>query len=106
MLFYLILAPLIAKKKFRLAPKANAHGDVWVFKQDLNNSHPAPFPLDLIDRIIASTKAKVILDPFMGSGTTALAAKMNKREFIGVDISPEYCKMAEERISKHQAKLF
>lgn len=97
---------IIAKKKFRLAPKANAHGDVWEFKQDLKNPHPAAFPLDLIDRIVASTKAKIILDPFMGSGTTALAAKMNKRKFIGIDISPEYCKMAEKRLSQFQAKLF
>ena len=96
---------LIAKKKFRLAPKANAYGDVWEFNQDLKNSHPAPFPLDLIDRIVSSTKAKVILDPFMGSGTTALAAKINKRNFIGIDISPEYCKMAEKRLSKYQTKL-
>lgn len=96
---------LIAKKKFKLAPKANAHGDVWEFNQDLKNSHPAPFPLDLIDRIITSTKAKVILDPFMGSGTTALAAKINKRQFIGIDISPKYCKMAEKRLSKYQTKL-
>jgi len=96
---------LIAKKKFRLAPKANAHGDVWDIGQDLNNPHPAPFPLGLIDKIISSTKAKIVLDPFMGSGTTALAAKINKRNFIGIDISPEYCKMAEKRLSKYQTKL-
>lgn len=42
---------LIAKPKFRLVPKANAVGDVWEFTQEMNNSHPAPFPVDLIKRI-------------------------------------------------------
>lgn len=96
---------LIAKKKFKLAPKANAQGDVWEFNQDLKNKHPAPFPLKLVDRIISSTKAKIILDPFMGSGTTALAAKMNNRKFIGIDISPQYNKMAKKRLTNYQAKL-
>jgi len=93
---------LIAKPKFKLAPKANAHGDVWEFKQEMKNGHPAPFPVALIDRIITSTTAKIILDPFMGSGTTAIAAMGNDRDFIGIDISPDYCKMARERIEKNK----
>ena len=90
---------LIAKKDFRLAPKANAFGDVWEFTQEMKNEHPAPFPVALIDRIITSTKAEIILDPFMGSGTTALSALKNKRSFIGIELSPEYCDMAEKRIA-------
>ena len=66
---------LIAKSKFKLAKKANAHGDIWEFGQETKNKHPAPFPVALIERIISSTDAKIVLDPFMGSGTTALAAK-------------------------------
>ncbi len=89
---------LIAKKKFALAPKANAYGDVWEFTQEMNNPHPAAFPVDLIERIIGSTEAQIILDPFMGSGTTALAAKNLKREYVGIDISPQYCEMARERV--------
>ena len=95
---------LIAKPKFRLTPKANAHGDIWECTQEMNNDHPAAFPVDLIDRIVFSTSAKVILDPFMGSGTTAISAINHKRDYIGIDISPEYCKMAEDRIKKHQAQ--
>ena len=91
---------LIAKKKFKLASKANACGDVWEFGQELNNPHPAPFPVDLIERIISSTTANIILDPFMGSGTTAVAAKKLGRQYIGIDSSPEYCQMAEDRIKK------
>jgi site-specific DNA-methyltransferase (adenine-specific) len=64
---------LIAKPKFRLAPKAGGEGDVWQFMQEVKNLHPAPFPVPLIDRIIGATTAKVILDPFIGSGTTAIS---------------------------------
>ncbi len=95
---------LIAKPKFKLLPKKNGVGDVWEFTQDMNNKHPAPFPLMMIDRIISSTDAKVVLDPFMGSGTTAVAAINNGRDYIGIDVSPEYCKMAEERIERETAK--
>ena len=90
---------MITKPKFRLAPKSNAHGDVWEFNQESKNAHPAPFPVTLIDRIISSTAAKVVLDPFIGSGTTAVAAHELGRDFIGIDISPEYCDMAIRRVN-------
>ncbi len=98
---------LIPKPKFKLAPKANAYGDVWEFKQEMKNPHPAPFPVALIERIIYSTEAQIILDPFMGSGTTAVAAIRHKRNYIGIDLSEEYCKMAEKRIllEKMQPRL-
>lgn len=89
---------LIAKPKFKLAPKANKYGDIWQFGQELKNPHPAPFPVDLIERVISSTNAELVLDPFMGSGTTAVAAKNLSRNFIGIDIAPEYCKMAIRRL--------
>lgn len=95
---------LIAKPKFKLLPKANGVGDVWEFTQDMNNKHPAPFPLMMIDRIISSTNAKTVLDPFMGSGTTAIAAINNDRNYIGIDVSPEYCEMAEKRIKRETAQ--
>lgn len=89
---------LIAKPNFKLAPKANRHGDIWQFKQELKNPHPAPFPVDLIERVIGSTNAQIVLDPFMGSGTTAVAAKKLGRNFIGIDIGPEYCEMSIKRL--------
>lgn len=92
---------LIAKSKFKLAPKANAYGDVWEFTQEMNNDHPAAFPVDLIVRIISSTSARVILDPFMGSGTTAITARALNRAYIGIEISPQYCKMAEKRLERN-----
>ncbi len=95
---------LIAKPKFKLATKANAHGDVWEFTQEMNNKHPAAFPVNLIDRIVSATNAKVILDPFKGSGTTAVSAINFKRNYIGIDVSPEYCEMARKRIKQHQSQ--
>lgn len=95
---------LIAKSKFQLVSKANAYGDVWEFTQEMKNEHPAAFPVSLIDRIISSTSAKMVLDPFMGSGTTAISAINFKRDYIGIDISPEYCEMAEKRIKIHQSQ--
>src|SRR3954449_5501894 len=91
---------IIAKPKFTLAPGANSFGDVWEFTQEMGNPHPAPFPIALIERIVSSTKAQIVLDPFIGSGTSAVVAKFLGREYIGIDISPEYCKMAESRIEK------
>jgi modification methylase len=88
---------LIAKPKFILKPKANSYGDIWEFIQEMNNPHPAPFPVDLIERVVSSTYANIVLDPFMGSGTTAVAARNQGRDFIGIDISPEYCEMARKR---------
>jgi len=95
---------LIAKQKFKLARKANAYGDVWDFNQEMNNPHPAPFPVALINRIVSSTTAQIILDPFMGSGTTAVVAQALKRKYIGIEISPEYCKMADDRIKNNKIK--
>lgn len=89
---------MITKPEFKLAPKANAYGDVWQFSQEFNNKHPAPFPVSLVDRIISSTDATTVIDPFMGSGTTAIAAKQQGRNFIGIDIAEEYCELARERV--------
>ncbi len=95
---------LIAKPNFKLVEKANAYGDVWGFTQEMKNDHPAAFPVSLIDQIISATNAKIILDPFIGSGTTAISALNFKRNFIGIDISPDYCEMARKRIKNHQSQ--
>lgn len=107
---------MIAKPKFELAPKSNAYGDVWEFMQEQKNEHPAPFPVALIDRIVSSTHAKVVLDPFMGSGTTAVVAAGLGRDYIGIEVSEDYVRLAEKRIERnnlqsevapfHQPNLF
>lgn len=96
---------LIAKPKFFLSPKANAFGDVWEFVQEMNNSHPAPYPIALASRCIESTNAQIILDPFMGSGTTGLAAKRLGRNYVGIELSPDYCEQAEKRIKNDKFQL-
>ncbi len=90
---------LIAKPKFKLAKGANSHGDIWDFSQEFNNPHPAPFPAPLIERIISSTNANTVLDPFMGSGTTAVVARELGRDFVGIEISEEYCELANKRLN-------
>ena len=96
---------LICKPDFKLAPKANAQGDVWQIPQESNNPHPAPFPVELAQRCIQSTTAKIILDPFMGSGTAAIAAEVCGRDWIGLEVSKDYCKMARERIEAQRRLL-
>lgn len=96
---------VIAKPKFELVKGANSLGDVWEFAQEMKNEHPAPFPVALIDRIIRATNAKIVLDPFMGSGTTAIAAIDNNRNFIGIDVSEQYVDMANKRIDSFHPKL-
>ena len=75
-----------------------------VSKDKIAFKHPAIFPEKLAqDHIISwSNPNDIILDPFMGSGTTAKMALLNNRKFIGFEISEEYCKIAEERISQIQ----
>ena len=93
---------LIAKKDFKLAPGANRYGDVWEIMQEQRNDHPAPFPVELIDRIISSTNSQLILDPFMGSGTTAVVAAGLGRDFIGIEKSATYCENALQRLERNK----
>lgn len=96
---------LICKKKFKLAKGANKNTDVWEVTQEMKNPHPAPFPEKLIDKIVSSTTGQIILDPFAGSGTTAVSAKKFGRNFILIEKSMEYCKMAQRRIDGGDWKI-
>lgn len=88
--------------------KMKVKHNIWKYNVGLYHSssdkvafkHPAIFPEQLVtDHIISwSNKGDIILDPFMGSGTTAKMAKLNDRNFIGFEISKEYCDIAEERL--------
>ncbi len=65
--------------------------------------HPAPFPVELPARCIKlyTFEGDVILDPFMGSGTTAVAAKTLNRHYVGYEVDPKYVRLARERIKNH-----
>ena len=72
-----------------------------------NQGHSAAFPLDLPNWFIRlfTKRNDLVLDPFIGSGTTALAAIELERRYIGIDIHEKYCKLAHERTSKVQKRL-
>lgn len=74
----------------------------WYISAERNRQHPAPFPHEFASVCIKlfSFENEIILDPFIGSGTTGRASKDLKRNFIGIEISPEYCKIAEERLAQ------
>ncbi|MBW3650527.1 MAG: site-specific DNA-methyltransferase, partial [Actinobacteria bacterium] len=69
--------------------------------------HPAPFPAELPKRLIElyTYEGDVVLDPFMGSGTTAVAALRTQRHYIGFDTDPAYVDRAKERIAREVARL-
>jgi site-specific DNA-methyltransferase (adenine-specific) len=92
-------------------PDFSPRNNIWKYnvgkgfnsKDKESHEHPAIFPEQLAeDHILSwSNEGDVILDPFSGSGTTCKMAKKNKRKFIGIDISEEYCKLAEKIIAKY-----
>lgn len=84
--------------------------NVWRQNADTSpavREHPAMMPVNLaIDHIISwSNEGDVVLDPFMGSGTTAIACIETNRKYIGYEISSEYCEMARKRINKRKQEL-
>ena len=80
---------------------------IWSFPTESAKrvNHPAPFPVELPKRCIEmfTFTGDVVLDPFLGSGTTAVAAKMSGRKYIGCDMSAEYCAIAEDRLAMTEA---
>ena len=66
------------------------------------NGHTAIFPLEIIKEMIRllSPNKGLVIDPYIGSGTTAVAAIMENRHYLGIDIDPNYCVSAMERISE------
>jgi len=80
--------------------------DVSPHRQSGQGSHPAPFPISLArDQIISwSNEGNTILDPFMGSGTTGVAAINTNRNFVGIELDSEYFSIAESRIRETEVK--
>lgn len=74
---------------------------IWRFPPERDNPHPAPFPITLPTRIITSLLNEndgVVFDPYCGSGTTLVAAKLLGKQYLGIDISQEYIDFAENRL--------
>lgn len=99
--------------KERKTPKFNKEAfkfkEIWDIPPKINPNHPATFPEELVRRCLFATtnEEDIVLDPYMGSGTTAVVAKKLGRKYIGIELNPEYCKIAEARIKAipNQMKL-
>lgn len=93
---------LLAKQDFRLKNRSvsGLYGDVWEFMPSPDRfGHPCPFPVELPFRCIDTSNAQLVVEPFMGSGSTLLAAQRLGVKAIGMDISEKYCEAAAERLS-------
>ena len=75
-------------------------------QSDVGN-HPCPKPLGLFKKLICmgSKQDDLVLDPFLGSGTTTVAAKQLGRKYIGIEINPKYCAIAEDRLRQCEMRL-
>lgn len=100
--------------KLKCNPLGKNPSDVWQIPKVTSGAnrsskertpHPAQFPLAVIDRIIkaCSNEGDIVMDPFMGSGTTGVAALQNNRRVIGFEISEQYCNIAKKRIEQYLA---
>ena len=93
----------MSKKEFMIFTES-----IWHFNTENSRKvkHPAPFPIELPRRLILlySFPGDTVLDPFMGSGTTALAALETGRKYVGFEKESDYCKIANERIAAKFAK--
>lgn len=81
---------------------------IWNITGASTKNHPAPFPLELASRLVRmfSFHGDTVLDPFCGSGTTMIAALRYGRNSIGIDIDPDYCRMAARYLKKESSNLF
>lgn len=108
--------------KLKCNPLGKNPGDVWSIAKVTSGKdrsakertpHPAQFPIELIDRVVKSSSnpENLILDPFLGSGTSAVVALANNRQFVGFEVNEAYCEIAAKRVinlssTDVQASLF
>ena len=86
----------------------NKLSDVWRVvptHKRKETGHIAVMPVDIVDNILQSTQGEIVLDPFMGSGTTAVAAINANRNYIGFELDEEYYKASLDRIEKHKKTI-
>lgn len=86
--------------------------DVWsvsrLHKEDPERAdHPTQKPLEIIERMVRAScpPGGIVLDPFMGSGTTAIAARRCGRHFVGFELNPDYCQIIQDRLASPEAEL-
>lgn len=100
------------KKDKRNNPNGKLPGDVWYFPHVAGTfkercEHPAQYPLAMIERIIlaCTNEGDTVFDPFMGTGTTGVAAVRHNRNFVGIEIDPIYHELAKKRIEEAQQQI-
>lgn len=78
--------------------------NIWRINREQDQSHPAPFPEELVENIVKSScpDGGLILDCYNGSGTTAVVAKKNSMDYIGIEISEQYIQMTKDKIMNNQ----
>ncbi len=95
---------LFFRKNARLYGTYETKKKYWITstnqKEKAKYEHPTIKPLEIIKQLVinSSQGGGLVIDPYMGSGTTALACKILGRQYIGFEINPDYCKLAERRL--------
>jgi site-specific DNA-methyltransferase (adenine-specific) len=81
---------------------------VWNINPEIESDHPASFPKEIPRRLMKlnSYENDIVLDPFIGSGTTAVVAEQLDRDWIGIDLNKDYVDMSYDRIKNETKKIF
>ena len=81
---------------------------VWNISPETSSKHPAAFPKEIVRRLIKlnSYEEDIVLDPFIGSGTTAVVAEQLNRKWIGIDLNADYVEMSRNRIEEETKYIF
>lgn len=98
-----VKVPYLYKSKHN-SPIGRSPTDVWLLPKTIieNTGHPCPYPVALIERLVLAftNPGDRVLDPFLGSGTTAIASLIHKRKFIGAENYPKYINIIKNRIKR------
>lgn len=94
-------------KKAQMHPFGPLVSDVWtdihrIRHKKRRDEHPCQLPVQLLERLIlmSTDEGDIVLDPFIGTGTTAIAAKKLGRKFVGIDIDPKYVEIANKKLEQ------
>jgi site-specific DNA-methyltransferase (adenine-specific) len=98
---------IIFAQKGRRLLNGRRDPDILHFNRTGNVNHPTEKPVDLLEYLVSksSHEGDVVLDPFIGSGSTAVACKRTLRDFIGIEIDPDFCKKAKERLNENNLEV-
>lgn len=100
-------------KKDQMHPFGALVSDVWTDIHRIRHNvrrdeHPCQLPIPLLERIVlmSTDPGDIVLDPFLGTGTTAIAAKALGRHFVGIDLDPEYVNIANEKLERTEETTY